>query len=102
MQDIVDGGSVQIGRCGGAAPVDEREGGRECLDGAGDAVAARAAQLDEILRRGKGDEKTSAVAEDTPEFARIHPRRDGEDDGERAAGVGRWRSALATTHSQPG
>jgi hypothetical protein len=26
-----------------------------------------------ILRRGKGDQEASVVAQDTPEFARIHP-----------------------------
>ena len=41
----------------------------------------------EILRRGKGDQQASVVAQDTPEFARIHPRRDRQDDRERAVGV---------------
>ena len=87
MQDVLNGGSVQIGGSGDAALIDERERRCECLDGAAHAITARAAQLDEIVRRGKGNEKASVVAQDTPEFARIHPCRDGKDGGEGTVGI---------------
>jgi len=54
-QDVVNGGSVEVGSGGDEAPIDEREGARECLDGSGHSIAARAAKLYKILRRGKGD-----------------------------------------------
>ena len=88
MQDVLHGGGVEIGARGDAAPIDEREVLRECLDRSGHAIAARAAQFDQIVGRGNGDQQASVVAQDTPEFGRIHPRRDRQDDRERAVGVG--------------
>jgi hypothetical protein len=66
---------------------DEREVARECLDRARHAIPARAAQLDEILRRGKSDQEVSVVLKDTPEFGRIHPRRNRQHYRERAIDV---------------
>ena len=43
--------------------------------------------LDEIVGRGKRNEEASVVAQDAPEFARTHPRRDRQDDRKRAIGV---------------
>ena len=83
----MNGGSVEIGRGGDAAPIDESEVKRECLDGSGHAIAARAAQLDKVIRCGNGDEEPSLVAQDTPEFARIHPCRDRQNERERAIGI---------------
>ena len=77
----MNGGSVEVGSGGDEAPIDEREGARECLDGSGHSIAAPAAKLCKILRSGKGDQEASVVAQDTPEFARIHPRRDRQDAG---------------------
>ena len=61
---------------------------REGFDGAGDAVAARAAQFDQILRRGQSDEEAPAFAQDAAEFGGVLTRGDREDGGERAVGVG--------------
>jgi hypothetical protein len=49
---------------------------RECLDRARHAVTARATQFDEIFGPRNSDEKTAIVAQYTPEFPGIHPRRD--------------------------
>jgi hypothetical protein len=87
-QDVLNGGSVQIGRGGGAAPVGKSEALGECRDGSRHPITAGAAQFDEILGRGKGDEEASSVAQYTPEFARIHPRCYRKDDRERSVGVG--------------
>jgi hypothetical protein len=84
----MNGGSVEIGNGRNAAPIGEREAVREGFHGAGHAIAARAAQLGEIVERGKGDDQTPVVAQDAPEFVRVSARGDGEDNGKRAAGIG--------------
>ena len=83
----MNGRSVEIRRGGDAALIEEREIVRECLDGARHAIAARTPQLDEIVGRGESDDQASVVAQDAPEFARVHPCCDRQDDGERAVGV---------------
>ncbi len=83
----MNGGSVEIGRGGNAVPINEPEVVRECLQRSGHSIAARAAQFEEILRPGNGDQEASVVAQDPPEFAGIHPRGDRQDDRERAIGV---------------
>ena len=92
----MNGSSVEVGSGGDAALIDEREVVRECLYGSGHSIEARAAKLDQILRRGEGDQEASVVAQDTPEFARIHSRRDRQDDRERAVGV--WQEAIGIGH----
>ena len=57
MQDVLNTRSIQIFRGGEAAPIDQREAVRQCLDGSGHAVAADAAQFNKVLTRGKDDEK---------------------------------------------
>jgi hypothetical protein len=88
----VNGGSVEIGHRGDAAPIQKREIVCECFNGAGNPIAARAAQFHQIVRRWKGHDKAAAGTQNTPEFARIHPRGDRQDDGERAVGV--WQEAI--------
>ena len=61
-QDIVNAGSVEAGGCGDTAAVDEREVPRECLDSSLHAIAARSANLYEILRCGKAHQEFSVVA----------------------------------------
>ena len=81
---------------------DEREVARECLDRARHAIPARAAQLDEILRRGKSDQEVSVVLKDTPNSAVfIRAVIDSTIENERST-YGTKRSALATIHSHPG
>ena len=87
MQDILNPGSVQIRRGGDATVIDQREAVCQFIDGSCHAVAAHAAQLDEIRTGGKDDEEAPVVAQDALEFARIHPRRDRHDDRERAVGI---------------
>ncbi len=87
MQDVLNGGGVEIGCGRGPALGDELEFGLECLHRSGYAVAACAAQFDEVVTRGKGDEKPAIILQNAPEFARIHPRRDRQDEGEGPAGI---------------
>ena len=47
----------------------------------------RAAQLYEVLWRRKAHEETPVVAQDTPEFTRVHARGDGHYHGKRTVGV---------------
>jgi len=56
MQNVSNGRSIEVGGGGGAASVDEREIAREGLDGSDHSISARAAKLDEILWRDKGDQ----------------------------------------------
>ena len=56
--------------------MDEGEGAGKAIDGLGYTIAARAAQLDEIVGSGNGDEETAAVPQYTPEFRGIHSCRD--------------------------
>ena len=90
-QDIVNGAGIELGSGSDAAPVDQRKVGREGLDGTIDPIAAGClcgtAKLDEIVGRGKGNQEASVVAQDTPEFARIHAAGDRQNDGEGAVGV---------------
>ena len=86
MQNVAHGGGVQIGGGGDAALIEEREAVREGLERPVDAIAARAAQFDQIVGRGKRDQQPPAVAQNPPELARIHPRGDREQDGERPVG----------------
>jgi len=58
MQDILNTGCVQICRGGDATLINQREAVCQCIDGSAYAVAAHAAQLDEILTGGEGDEKS--------------------------------------------
>src|SRR5271165_4263903 len=60
-QDVVNGGGVEVGRGGLAAPADQPEAARECVDGLGGAVAAGAAQLNEIVGGGKSEHEAPAV-----------------------------------------
>jgi hypothetical protein len=83
----LNSGSIEIGCGGDAPPIDEGEIARECLDCSFYAIAALASQLNEIVRPGKGDQETPVAAEDSPKFACIHSRGDGEDDGERSIGI---------------
>src|SRR5437016_12680794 len=62
-QDVVNACRVEVGSGGDAAPVDQREAARECLDGSGHSIAARAAKLYEIVRRRKGDQEASVVTQ---------------------------------------
>src|SRR5208282_6693822 len=71
-QDVVNGGSIEIGRGGNALPINKREAVRKCFHRSGHAIAPCAAQLEEILRSGNGDEEASVVAQDPTEFAGIH------------------------------
>jgi hypothetical protein len=87
MQDVLNAAGVKIGEGGDAALVNEPETGSERLDGSGHAIAARAAQLDEIVWRGKRNQEASIVAQDAPEFGGIHARGDGQDERKRAIGV---------------
>ena len=83
----MDSGCVKIGRCGDAAPIDEREVMRQHLHRSSDAATAHAAQFDKIVTRGKGDEEAPFVAQDTPEFTRVRPPRDRHYDRERTIGI---------------
>ena len=76
MQDIVNRGRVEIGRGRDAALLGEREIARKRLDGSRGAVAAFAAQFNEIIRRGDGDQEASLGPQDASEFGRIHSPRD--------------------------
>ena len=90
-------GSIEIRGGGDPSPIGEGEVVRECLDGASHPIAARAAQLNEVLRRRKGDEEASVIAQDPAEFLRIHPRRDRQDDRKGAVGVG--HKAIGICHN---
>lgn len=56
VEDVVDGAGVEVGGGGGAALAGEGEVGMEGFDGAGGAVSGRAAEFDEIVGGGNGDE----------------------------------------------
>jgi hypothetical protein len=88
MQDIANGGGGEINGGRNAALLNEREIVRERLDSSGHAVTAFAAQFNEIIRRGDGDQEASSGPQDTPEFGRIHPPRDREDERKGAVGEG--------------
>ena len=56
--------------------MDQREAVSESADSLGDTIAPRAAQLEEIVGSGNSDEKAAAIAQNPPEFRRIHAPRD--------------------------
>ena len=93
----MNSGSVEIRGDGDASPVGKRKVACKCLDGAGHPIAARTTQLNEVLRRRKGDEEVSVVAQDSAEFSRVHPCRDRQDDRERAIGV--RHEAIGISHN---
>ncbi len=68
--------------------MDEGEAISESIDRLADTIAPRAAQLDEIVRGGNGDEEAPAVPQNPPEFRRIHAPRDRQNDCERPIGIG--------------
>jgi len=87
MQNVLNACSVEIGRGGDSAPIDERESLCECLDSSRHAVAARAAQFDQVVRSGQRNQQASAVAQNAAEFGRIHPRCDRQHDREGTVGI---------------
>ena len=87
MQNVLNGGSVEVGGGGGTALVDECESGCEGLNSPGDTIAAHSSQLDEIVGRGNGNKQASIIAQNAPEFARIHPSRNRQNNREGAIGI---------------
>src|SRR6202789_1723313 len=63
MQDVANGVRIKIGDVCDAALADQLEMGRECVNGAVNAVVASAAEFKEILRRGNRDKKAPVVAQ---------------------------------------
>jgi hypothetical protein len=55
MQDVLNGGRIEIGGSGDAALIGQYETPRKRLHGPSDTISAGAAKLDEILRRRKSD-----------------------------------------------
>src|SRR5260370_23866621 len=60
-EDVVNRRGIEIGCGSDAALIEECEPWCECLNGPRDAIATLAAQFDQIVRRGNGDEKVAAV-----------------------------------------
>ena len=87
-EDVLDAVGVEVGGGGGPALGFEGEVGCEGFDGAGDTVAGGAAEFDEVVRRGDGDQETAAGAEDAAVFGGIAAGGDGEDEGETLVRVG--------------
>ena len=88
VENVLNGTGVEVGGGGDAALVDELEAGRERGDGLGGAVAADAAQLEEIVGGGDGDQQAAIVAQDAAEFGGVHARGDGKKQGERVVRIG--------------
>ncbi len=88
MQEILNGGSVEIGACRDAALRGEGEVPREGCNRSRDAVAAFAPNFNQIIGGGDGDQKASVGTQDAPEFHGVHPPRNREDNRERVVGVG--------------
>ena len=65
----MNGVGIEFGRDGHFALAGKFEAVRECVDGSGDSIAARTAQLDQVVRRREGDHKPSAIAQNAPEGA---------------------------------
>lgn len=83
----MDGVAIEVGDGRSAALIDERETAAECLDGSREAVTSGAAHLDEVVRRGNGDEQPAFIANDPPELGCIHTGRDRKNARERPVGV---------------
>jgi hypothetical protein len=72
MEHILNRGGVEIGCGGDATLVDHCEITREGLNRPFHTISALASQFNEIVRGGEGNQKSSIIAEDSPEFASIH------------------------------
>lgn len=79
-QNVLNPGGIKIGRSNGLQAIDKSEPMREGLDSSRYAVAARAAQFDQIAGRGQGNQEVPVVGKDPPEFTCIHPRGDRKND----------------------
>ena len=88
VEDIGDGGGVEVGGGSGAAMGGEGEVGGECCGGAIDAVAGGAAEFDEVVGGGDGEEEAAGGTEDAVELGGVSAGGDGEDEGEGLARVG--------------
>ncbi len=88
VQEILNGGSVEIGGGRDATLLGEGEVAREGFNRSRDAVAAFAANFNQVIGRGDGNQKASVGAQDALEFWRIHPARNRKDGRKRVVGVG--------------
>ena len=88
VQKILNGGSVEIGGGRDATLLGEGEVAREGFNRSRDAVAAFAANFNQVIGRGDGNQKASVGAQDALEFWRIHPARNRKDGRKRVVGVG--------------
>ena len=88
MEDVVDGAGVEVGGGGGAALCGEGEVGMEGFDGAGGAISGGAAEFDEIVGGGDGDEEAAVGLEDAVELRGVATGGDGENEREGFVGVG--------------
>ena len=87
-QHVLHFGGAEIGGGGGAALGAQGEKGGELGEGAGGAVTSSAAQFDEIVRSGDGNQQAATGAEDATELGGLTAGGDGEHERERSVGEG--------------
>ena len=87
MENVLNGGGIEVGIGCNSSLLSKLESRRESTNGSGYAVSAGSPKFHEIVRGGYRHQELPIVAQHPPEFQRIHPRRDRQNDGKRAVFV---------------